>query len=139
LPAEDVARKVVAAVEAGDADALAGLYAEDAVFHHPLTGETRGRDAIRQSEQELFDAFTDIEIEVRSLLADERTAAIELVLRATNSGDIDLGEEGPLPATGRRIEDPMTWWLVLGPDDLIVAERDYLDTAGLMSQLGVTP
>jgi steroid delta-isomerase-like uncharacterized protein len=138
MAAEDVARKVVAAVEAGDADALASLYAEDAVLVHPLTGEVRGREAIKQSEQELFDAFTEIEVEVRSILADENRAALELVLRATNTGDIDLGEGQVLPATRRRIEDPMTWWIELGPDGLIVAERDYLDTAGLMSQLGVS-
>jgi steroid delta-isomerase-like uncharacterized protein len=138
MAAEDVARRLVAAVEAADGDALAGLFAEDAVLVHPLTGEVTGREAIVQSEQELFDAFTEIEIEVRSILADESLAALELVLRATNSGDMDLGGGEVLPATGQRIEGPATWWIELGPDGLIVAERDYLDTAGLMSQLGVS-
>ena len=43
----DAGRDYVAHVNAGDLDALAGLFAADAVLRHPL-GEFRGRDAVRE-------------------------------------------------------------------------------------------
>jgi len=138
IKADEVVQRVVEAVTSGDPDAVAGLYAEKATMHHPLFPEpVRGRDAIRAAEQELFDSFSDIEIELRSVLAGERTCAAELVLRATNTGPVDVGGDEPLPATGKRIEDEMVWVFDLAPDGLIVEERDYLDTAALMAQLGL--
>ena len=136
-PAE-VMRRLADAVQRRDADALAALYAEDAVLCHPLAPMPLvGRQAIRESEQALFDAFSDIEVEVKTLLADDRCCGAELVIRATNSGPIDLGSDEPVPASGRHVELPSAWFLELGPDGLVVAERDYLDTAMFLRQLGL--
>ena len=133
-----VAQQLAEAVQRADADALAGLYAEDAVLHHPLSPTpVEGRLAIRESEQALFDAFPEIAVELRTVLTAERSVAAEVVLRATNSGPLDLGGEEPVPATGRRIEIPAVWVLDLGVDGLVVEERDYFDTAAFISQLGL--
>ncbi len=72
------------------------------------------------------------------MIADDRGCALEVVLSATNTGPLDLGGEVPLPATGRRIELPATWWYEIGADGLVIQERDYFDTGLLMAQLGVT-
>ena len=133
-----VAERIAAALERGDAEGVAALYAEDAVTYHPLFPEgVRGRDAIRQSEQELLDAFSDVRVEVRYVLADESRCMAEVVIRATNTGDLDLGGAEPVPATGRRIELPSVWSLELDQDGKVATERTYLDTGTLMSQLGL--
>jgi steroid delta-isomerase-like uncharacterized protein len=138
MNAREMVQRIVEAVASGDADAVAALYAEQATLHHPLLPEpARGRAAIRASEQELFDSFSEIEVELRSALAGDSTCAAEIILRATNTGPIDLGGDQPLPATNKRIEAEMVWVYDLDDDSLIVEERDYLDTAALMRQLGL--
>ncbi len=140
MEAADVVQRLVEAAASRDADRVAALYAEHATMRHPLFPEPlRGRAAIRAAEQELFDAFSDIEVELRSVLSGGKTCGAEVVLRATNTGPIDLGDEQPAPATGKRIEDEAVWVFDLGDDGLIVEERDYLDaaTATLMGQLGL--
>lgn len=133
-----VPEQIAAALGRGDADAVAALYAEDAVAYHPLFPEgLRGRDAIRQSEQELLDAFSGVSVEIRCVLANERRCMAEVVIRATNTGELDLGGGERVPATRRRIELPSVWCLELGHDGKVVEERTYLDTATLMSQLGL--
>ncbi len=136
----DLVRRFVEAIERADADAFAALFAEDAVGHHPFFPEPiRGREAIRASEQGLFDSFSDIHVEVRSVLADHGRCAMEVVLGATNTGPLDLGGDEPLPATGCSVEIPAVWWCELGDDERIAEARDYFDTAAFMAQLGLGP
>lgn len=131
--------ELVATVEQRDADRFAALFAQDAIAYHPLHPDPLvGRDAIRDSEQALFESFSDVGVEVRSVLASEERCAAELVLRATNTGPLELGEGEPLPATGRVIELSASWWYDLAPDGLIAEARDYFDTAVLMDQLGLS-
>ena len=114
------------------------LFAEDAVLHHPLSPEPiRGKAAIGENEQALFDSFSDIDIEVLRVVSEGDDMALELVVRATNTGPLDVGADEKLPPTGRRIELPSVWFLTLGADGKIVEERDYVDTAGLFRQLGL--
>ncbi len=135
---QDLVRRGIDAVRRADADSYTQLFAENAIVHHPLAPEPlEGRAAIREAEQALFDAFSEIEIEVLRLLSDDRGAAVEVVLRATHTGAIDLGGGQPVPPTGRRIEVPSAWFFEVGPDGLVITERDYFDTATFMSQLGL--
>ncbi len=131
-------RRFIAAIEQRDADAYAALFAEDAVAQHPLVPDPiRGRDQIRAGEQALYDAFSDVRVELRSLLSSRDCCAMEVVLQATNSGPLDLGDPQPVPATGRTIELPAVWWCEIDDDGLIAAARDYFDTATLLAQLGL--
>jgi steroid delta-isomerase-like uncharacterized protein len=133
-----LAEKLVHAIENGDAEALMGLFDDDAVLHHPLSPEPiQGKAEIEASEQVLFDAFSDIDVEVLRVMAEADDVVIEVVLRATNSGPLDLGADERLPPTGRRIELPAAWFLTLGSGGRIVEERDYLDTAHFFRQLGL--
>lgn len=138
MATEDVARRLLEATTSGDFEAEMALYAPDAVQHHPMADEPlEGRDAIRESERLLRDAFTDIDVRERSILSSGSTLAIELVFEATNTGPLVLGPDQEIPATGRRIELPAVWMFQIGADGLIVEERDYLDTALLFRQLGL--
>ena len=135
---EVVAEALVAAIEHGDADRLARLYAPDAVQHHPLAPEPiRGREAIREGERALLAAFPDVTLKGQRVLSDDSTAIVELILAATNTGAIDVGPGQQLPATGRRIEIPSVWVLELDERGLIAHERDYFDTAAFFRQLGL--
>jgi steroid delta-isomerase-like uncharacterized protein len=135
----EIAEKLVCTIESRDADALEELFAEDAVLHHPLSPEPmRGKAAIGTSEQALFDAFSEIDVELLRVVADADDVAIELMIRARNTGALDVGAGESVPATGRRIELPAVWMLTLGTDGKIVEERDYLDSSSLFHQLGLT-
>jgi steroid delta-isomerase-like uncharacterized protein len=125
------------AVERRDSEAMAALYTQDATVHHPLYPEpARGQDAIRASQRDLFDAIEDVEVNIRSILTGDNTCAAEVIITATHKGTIDVGGEAPIAATGRRLEVHEVWAFDLDPGGLIVEERDYLDTAALLAQLG---
>jgi hypothetical protein len=62
---------------------------------------------------------------------------MEVVLRATNTGPLDLGADEPLSPTGRRIQLPSVWFLRLESHGKIAEEGDYLDTACFLRQLGL--
>lgn len=133
----NVAEQLVHAVQSREVEAVTELFADDAVLLHPLSPEPiQGKAAIGASEQALFDAFSDIDVETLRVVAEGDDVGVELILRATNTGPLDAGAE-LLPATGRRIELPSVWFLRLGTDRRIVEERDYLDTASFFRQLGL--
>ena len=134
----DVALKLVQAIESADPTGLAGLFSNDAVMRHPLSPEPiEGRAAIAASEQVLFDAFSDIDVDVLRVVSLGEDVVLEVVLRATNTGPIDLGNDQSVPPTGRRIEIPAAWFLSIDPQGQIKEERDYLDTASFFRQLGL--
>jgi steroid delta-isomerase-like uncharacterized protein len=132
----NVVRQMADAVQRRDADAMAALYTQDATVHHPLYPEpARGRDVIRASQEPLFKAITDVDVQVRSILTGENTCAAEVIIKATQIGALDFGAK-TIAATGRRIEVHEVWAFDLDPNGLIVEERDYFDTAALLAQLG---
>jgi steroid delta-isomerase-like uncharacterized protein len=133
----EIVSKLAGAIENRDPEALTELFTDDAVLHHPLSPEPiQGKAMIVASAQALFDAFSDIHVEVLRVAAEGGDVAMEVILRATNTGAIDVGADESLPATGRRIELASVWFLTLGSDGRITEERDYLDTASLFRQLG---
>jgi steroid delta-isomerase-like uncharacterized protein len=131
----NVVHRMADTVQRRDAEAMAALYSPDATVHHPLYPEpARGRDAIRVSQQGLFNAIADVEVRIRSILTGENTCAAEVTIEATHVGELDVRGRA-LPATGKRLEVHEVWVFDLNPDGLIVEERDYLDTAALLAQL----
>lgn len=135
---EQLVERLVTAIRDEDLDAFGGLYRGDAVMHEPMLGEpARGREQIVAGEAVLFDAFSDVSVDVHWTFASAGRVVAEVTMAATNDGPLDLGMGEPLPATGRRIDVPMVWVLEVGDDGLIVEERDYFDTAVIMRQLGL--
>jgi steroid delta-isomerase-like uncharacterized protein len=129
--------QLIAAIEAGDVEGYGRCYLQDAVMQGPLFPEPyRGRQAIEEGEAALYEAFSDVALEVRSVLGAGDRVAAEVVLNATNDGPLDLGMGEPLPATGRRVSLPAVWLFELA-DGRIAEERDYFDTALLLQQLGL--
>lgn len=108
------------------------FYAEDGVFHVLALGEPfRGRAAIAEALATFYGgAFTDTDVEYRTLLADGHRVVAEFVYSGTNTGEL-MG----MPATDRRITVPMLGIYEI-KGGLIRYGRLYYDVATMMRQLG---
>lgn len=136
--AGQVLEEMIATVERRDSAAYAALYSREALARHPLFPEGLvGRDRIRAEEDALYQAFDEVRVEVRRLVAQDRHAAASVVLRARHSGPLDLGDGAVLPPSGREIALLATWWIALGEDGLIEESEDHFDVAALTEQLGL--
>ncbi|RQO46345.1 DUF4440 domain-containing protein [Rhodococcus sp. KBW08] len=87
---EDIARLFVQFANAGDADAVAGLYEENAVMAFPPGSLTVGRTAIR-----------DV---ISQMLAAAPTFTVEEALPTVISGDLAMTSTKPSDGTGGRTQ-----------------------------------
>jgi steroid delta-isomerase-like uncharacterized protein len=128
---QETSRKVADAFNKHDLDALAKLYAEDAVAYDPMYPEPlRGRAAIRKDAATFFRGFPDIRFEVISTIEkDDRYGADEVRLTGTHTGPLETPTGQELPPTNTRLNERGE----------IVEERRYYDVAGVLRQLGVMP
>ena len=114
-----------------DADAIAALYAEDAVVESPLGGTHQGREAIRAVFDKFFEAFSDATATTDDLIIDGDQA----VLVVTTSGT-DTGGFMGMAASGKPTLLPMVFVCQL-KDGLITHERRIYDFTGMLVQIGV--
>jgi steroid delta-isomerase-like uncharacterized protein len=119
-----------AAWNAHDADAVAAVFAADAVVVDNGVGEARGRAAVRARVERMLAAFPDLHLERRFLLVDDGANADEWTLTGTH-----LGEYFGIAPTGRRIEVDGATFSRFGPDGLVVHDTNYVDVQGLLNQL----
>jgi len=124
----NVIHRLVEALESENADAVAALSAAQA-----FSAVRTERSSISISEKESNSSCWPVRIASRPRSGSGNSGWLMLAC----SGPIDVGGDARVPATGKRIEDEMVWVFELSPDGLIVEERDYLDTAALMAQLGI--
>jgi len=120
-----------AAWNAHDADAVAAVFAEDAVVRevgNPL--EARGRDAIRARAAALLRAFPDFRLERVALVVDGPSHADRWVMTGTHRGEL-FG----IPPTGRAVRVEGATFTRLGDGGLVGEDVHYTDVAGLLRQL----
>jgi steroid delta-isomerase-like uncharacterized protein len=115
---------------AHDADAVAAVFADDAVVIDSGVGEVRGRDSIRARVAGMLAGFPDLRLDRKSLLVDDGGNADEWTLTGTH-----LGEYFGMAPTGRRIEVKGATFSRFGPDGLVVHDTNYIDVQGLLNQL----
>jgi steroid delta-isomerase-like uncharacterized protein len=116
---------------AHDADAVAAVFAENAVIHEiGGAGEMRGRAAVRERAAALLTAFPDLDLERLDLVIDGDRHADRWVLSGTHRGPL-FG----IAPTGRRIRVEGCTFTRLGADGLVVEDVHMSDVAGLMAQL----
>ena len=97
-------------------------------------GQTqRGPEAGMAVGQMFATAFPDGRIDLRQIHTAGDTAIVEFTGRGTHSGDL-MG----IAPTGRHISIPVITVLTVHGGK-IVSEREYMDMAHLMRQLGVMP
>lgn len=139
MSADDLAQRYVDAVNRGDVEGVAALYAADAVMYDPLTPEpVKGRDAIAAT----FAVFKRAIPEMRWRLiapafGDDRRVAYEVEVTGVNAGALST-PAGELPPTHNEIALTMAIVDTLDSDGLIAEERAYFDATGFAARLGMT-
>lgn len=137
----DLSKKVADTFNKHDLDALAKLYAEDAIAYDPMSPEPlRGRAAIRKDAATFFRGFPDIRFEIVSTIEkDDRNGADEVRLFGTHTGPLATPVGQDLPPTNKRVELKAGVFGRLNERGEIVEERRYYDVASVLRQLGVMP
>ena len=139
MAAKDTIERGLDAFNRHDSAAFAGNFTENAVAHDPFQPEPlRGRAAVQKDIQEFFDAFPDIRGEIIALLTTDDSYAADIMMSGTHKGPL-AGPAGDIPATNKSVKVGIA---ILGRVDAggqITEERRYLDTLGLMGQLGLMP
>jgi len=138
---EEASRKLAKAINTHDLDALAKVYASDAVAHDPMYPEPlRGRDAIKKDSADFFRAFPDLRFEISSIVEkDDGSGAGEVVMSGTHTGPLATPTGGEVPPTKKRIEVKGAAFVRLNGSGEIVEERRYYDVGTLLRQLGLMP
>jgi steroid delta-isomerase-like uncharacterized protein len=128
----EVNDRTYAAWNAHDPDAVAAVFAEDAVVREVGSPqEARGRAAVRARAAALLSAFPDFHLERLELVIDGARHADRWVMTGTHRGEL-FG----LPPTGRQVRIEGATFTRLGPDGLVVEDVHFTDLAGLLAQLG---
>lgn len=126
--------RTYAAWNAHDPEAVAAVFAEDAVTRESgRPDEIRGRAAIRERAATLLAAFPDFRLERLTLVIDGDRHADRWVMTGTHRGEF-FG----VPPTGRSVRLEGATFTRLGPDGLVTEDVHHTDFAGLMAQLGLT-
>lgn len=134
---KSIARGNYDAWNARDFDRIAGTLTPDGKVVIMGTGQTfNGPDGSRQFSRMWADAFPDGTCTVECVTGDGDHVAVEYTGRGTHTGTLNT-PMGAIPATGRAITIKLCDMLDF-KEGKITAQRQYLDTAALLSQLGIT-
>jgi len=119
-------------------DDAAAVVADDFEMRNMAAGETfRGPDGIKKALKQWADAFPDSQVEIRSVVADDKGAVVEFMGHGTNTGPLAT-PDGTLPATNRKAELPFCD-VVTFRNGKIATTHEYLDMATMLRQLGFMP
>ena len=129
--------RMTEAVVNHDLEALAGLYAADAVATTP-EGEIRGRDAIVAYLKQYLDAFPDLTWEPLHSVESGNTAVDEGFIVGTHTQPLTMPGGETVPPSGRKVRfrecDAVTV-----ENGLITSHRFYYDQMEVLGQLGLLP
>jgi ketosteroid isomerase-like protein len=129
--------RMTEAVVNHDLEALAAVYAPDAVASSP-EGEIRGRDQIIAYLKEYLDAFPDLTWEPLHSHESGNTAVDEGFIVGTHTEPLTMPNGETVPSTGKKVRfrecDAVT---VEG--GLITSHRFYYDQMDVLGQLGLLP
>jgi predicted ester cyclase len=132
--AKDVILKHISAVN--DHDNSADPWAADAELVAP-GGQASGRDGVLSFLGVFHEAFPDLRLEVKSLLADGTSAAAEGTLVGTHDGVLHA-PSGDVAPTGRAVA--LRWAAVYVTDgDTLKSEHLFFDQMDFLGQLGLLP
>lgn len=120
---KQITERHVALWSAHDAHAVADLYAEDCVYEDiPQRLSMQGKQAVVKYAQEMFAAFPDITIRLRSLCVSVDHSAREYVMTGTHA------------ATGKSVSVAGVSILEFRGTE-VVRNTDYYDLSSLIRQL----
>jgi ketosteroid isomerase-like protein len=134
--ARELMRRITDAVMAGDVQALAECYAEDAVAETPDRGRVEGRTEVVDYLMWFPATFPDARFESLSELEDGNVAVDEGYLTGTHTRPMALPTGETIAPTGKRVRLRECDVLVI-EDGLAVAHRFYFDQLEFVTQLGL--
>jgi steroid delta-isomerase-like uncharacterized protein len=112
-------------------DAMAPVYADDAVLVSPMFGTLSGREAIHASHVKLFTVFLDMRIDTEEVIFEADRGVQAFTGHASHTTEL-FG----VPPSGRSFELRGTFVFDFR-DGKISRERRLYDFTGLLLQLGV--
>ena len=126
------------AIDTGDWEAYASLYAKDLLMVTPgIPGPTTGRDVRVKLAQGLVNAFPDARVEPLRSFGKGDWACIEVLFAGTHSGPMPGPDGTEIPATNKTVKFP--YCMVVKFEAGQVSELyEYYDQLGLLTQLGLT-
>ncbi len=131
---ESIAREMVDAINRNDMSRYRELLHPDYSYRSGDGQVQRGQDAGVAIVQMYRTAFPDdMALDVQRIHTAGDTAIIEFIGKGTHRGEL-----AGIAPTGRKIEMPVITVLEMR-DGKVHTEREYMDSAYLMQQLGVMP
>ena len=129
----DTVRDFVDAWNRHDLDALGGFYS-DAIVSERSGRKLEGKDSIKRDRERLLSAFPDLAMDYRHQFSVGTHGVIEWRLRGTHKGVFETSAGGFAP-TGKCVAwNGVSIW-EMDESGLVIRERVYADTAGLLQQL----
>jgi len=137
----ETSRKIIDAINSHDIDAIANLYASDAVAYDPMYPQPlRGRDAIRKDYAVYLRGFPDLRFELlTSVDKDDRSGAGEMRMSGTHTGPLTAPTGEEVPPTNKRADLKGAVFAKLNERGEVVEEKRYYDTGTMLRQLGLVP
>ncbi|MFP5308608.1 MAG: ester cyclase [Actinomycetes bacterium] len=128
---QELHREMFDCVQQRDIGRLRSLFHDDYVYSGPDGVEHKGADAAVEIAEMYLAAFPDLRFEVLHQHELGYASIIELVAHGTHRGEL----QGIAP-TGRHADVPVCNVIEV-KDGRILREREYFDTAVMLTQLGV--
>ncbi len=127
----ELAERYVAAWNSHDPDEVVAMFTDDGTYEDPTTDGPVAGPATAEAARRLFRAFPDLCFEAEDVLHGERAAAIQWLMRGTNTGSF-----AGAPPTGQRFALRSAHVLRV-TDTLVASAVGYLDQRALAAQLGL--
>jgi len=131
--AASIAREYLESFNRRDWDRIRDLFASGYSYTGSDGEKQQGPEAGLAVVQMWASAFSDAKIDIRQIHVAGDVAIVEFQASGTQNGEL-MG----IPATGRKVSMPVCTVLEIR-DGKIYAEREYMDLAHMMQQLGVMP
>ena len=131
--AASIAREYLESFNRRDWDRIRELFASGYSYTGSDGEKQQGPEAGLAVVQMWASAFSDAKIDIREIHVAGDVATVEFQASGTQNGEL-MG----IPGTGRKVSMPVCTVLEIR-DGKITAEREYMDLAHMMQQLGVMP
>jgi steroid delta-isomerase-like uncharacterized protein len=132
----DAAKAPIIAFNEKNWDAIRASITSDFIYDEVATGrKVQGIDQVIPLWEGWATAFPDAQAEFRSALPSDNSVVLEVTWRGTHRGPLQM-PDGPLPATGNRIEVRACLVTEVAGDKAKL-ERHYFDMGTMLQQLGV--
>ena len=116
-------------------DVIDELYAADYVAdYRPYAPLREGRDAVREMVERAWTTMPDYHEELIAMVAEGDVVAVHLRITGTQ-----LGNWGPIPPTGKRLEFDEMLFLTFNALGQVVHQRGIVDNLAGLRQVGVMP